>query len=128
MLWLSGMMMEPIKMTIYCNVSMGGIHCNIKCVFLRALNLLCGLQMSSQLLHSAKAAIELHEQTLESMQSRMAALDSSKAQRAAADALTLTEQVQLQQCAQSLFIDVAVKGQIAVYVSDIASAHVLRLP
>ncbi len=52
----------------------------------------------SQLLQSAKAAIEHHEMTLESMQSRMAALDSGKAQRAAADALRLTEQVQLQQC------------------------------
>lgn len=87
-----------------------------------------GLQKSSQLLQSAKAAIEHHEQTLKSMQTRMAALDSSKAQRGAADALRLTEQVRLQQCTQLLFIDVAGKGQIAVSMSDIASAHVLRLP
>ena len=65
-----------------------------------------GLQKSSQLLQSAKAAIEHHEQTLKSMQTRMAALDSSKV----------------------LFLDVAGKGQIAVSMSDIASAHVLRLP
>lgn len=39
MLWLSGMIVEPIKTTIYCNDNVG-IHCNIKCVFLRALNLL----------------------------------------------------------------------------------------
>lgn len=52
------------------------------------------LQRSNELLQSAKDAIQSHEVALESMKSRLAAIDNSKAESAAADALKLVEQVE----------------------------------
>ena len=54
------------------------------------------LQKSSELLQTATAAVQTHEAALESMKGKLATMHSSSAQRAAADAALLAEQVQNQ--------------------------------
>lgn len=53
----------------------------------------CAMQKSSELLSEAKAVILSHEEALEAMRSKLAELDSSKLQSAAADTLKIAAQV-----------------------------------